>query len=184
MKITINTEILKRHNLSLGEFLVMLLGYYDIDIQNCQNNIIKKYLAEKNLFKDIGIILSNNSKDLVAQILMESDEKAINSGINFNDLAYQLQQLYPNGIKTGKTYSWRGTTKEIAQKLRTLVVKYDFMFTTEEAVNAVKEYISWFNKPYTNMHILKNFLLWTKDNSMESVFMSIIDNNRDKSNNL
>lgn len=179
MKITINTQILRKHNLSLGEFLVLLLGYYDIDIQNYQNNIIKKSLAEKNLFKDTDIILSNNSKDLIAQILMESDEKVINSKIDFNKLAYQLQQLYPDGIKAGKTYSWRGTTEEIAQKLRILVVKYDFIFTPEEAINAVKEYISWFNKPYKDMHILKNFILGiNKDKMMESIFMTIIENNR------
>jgi hypothetical protein len=180
MKITINTDILKKHHLSLGEFLVMLLGYYSIDIKECQNNIIKKHLAENNLFKDTDIILSNNNKDLVAQILMESDDRAINSGIDFNKLAYQLQQLYPDGIKTGKTYPWRGTTEEIAQKLRILVVKYNFLFTPEEAINAVKEYLSGFETPNKDTHILKNFLLWTnKDKMMESMFMTIIENNRE-----
>lgn len=179
MKITINTDILRRHNLSLGEFLIMLIGYYDINYQSCQNSIIKKHLAQNNLFNDTGIVLSNNNKDLVAQILMESDDRAIQSGINFEGLAYQLQQLYPDGIKPGKTYSWRGTTEEIAQKLRILVVKYNFLFTPEEAINAVKEYLSWFEKPYKDMYILKNFLLWTnKDKAMESVFMTIIENKR------
>lgn len=182
MKITINTDILKRHNLSLGEFLVMLLGYYNIDIQNCHDNIIKKYVAEKNLFKELGVILSNNSKNLIAQILIESDDKIINSGIDFESLAKNLQMIYPDGIKSGKTYSWRGETAEIAQKLRTLIVKYDFEFTIQEAIEATKEYVSSFTSPYQYMHTLKNFLLYIKKNQghleMESIFMSIIENNR------
>lgn len=183
MKITINTDILQRHNLSLGEFLIMLLGYYDIDYQKCHNNIIKKLFAEKNLFKEMSIILSNNSKDLIARILMESDDKAVRSGIDFDRLAVELQNIFPQGIKPGKTYKWRGNTEEIAQKLRVLVVKYDFQFTEQEAIDATMEYVSSFNAPYTQMHTLKNFLLYIKKNpegqhEMESMFMTIIENNR------
>ncbi len=183
MKITINTEILKKHHLSLGEFLVMLIGYYDVDILTCQDNIIKNNLVEKNLFKDSSIILSNNSKNLVAQILMESDDRVINSNIDFESLARYLQLIYPYGIKAGKTYEWRGKTEEIAQKLRTLVVKYDFQFTEQEAIDATKEYVSSFTSPYQHMHTLKNFLLYTKKDSdgnydMESIFISIIESKR------
>lgn len=184
MKITVNTEILKKHNLSLGEFLIMLIGYFDIDIKNCQDSVIKKHIAEKNLFKDFGIILSNNNKDLIARILMESDDKILNSGIDFEELANQLMEIYPDGIKSGKTYKWRGTVDEIAQKLRILVVMYDFNFTPEEAIDATREYVSSFTHPYQHMHTLKNFLLYTtKDNDgdweMESIFMTIIENKRD-----
>ena len=178
MKITINTEVLKKHNLSLGEFLVMLIGYYDIDIHNCQDCIIKKYLAEKNLFKDTSIVLSDNSKSLVARILMESDDRAISSGIDFEGLAEKLQEIYPNGIKAGKTYSWRGTIEEIAQKLRILVVLHNFRFTEEEAIKATKEYVGSFESPYKLMHTLKNFILYTNKEGMESMFMTIIENNR------
>lgn len=184
MKITINTNILKRYHLSLGEFLVMLLGYYDIEISNCHNSIIKKFLAEKNLFKEYGIILSNNSKDLIAKILIESDDKAVNSGIDFESLAKQLMDIYPDGIKPGKTYPWKSTVEKIAQKLRILVVKYNFEFTPDEAIKATKEYVESFNAPYQYMHTLQNFLLYVKKDSqscyeMESVFMTIIEHNRD-----
>ena len=184
MKITINTDILRRHNLSLGEFLILLLGYYDIDYATCHDKVVDKSLAEKNLFKDIGVVLSDNSKNLIAKILMESDDKAINSGIDFDGLASKLMNLYPDGIKPGKTYSWRGTVDDIAQKLRILVVRYDFLFTEEETIAAVKEYINSFKAPYQYMHTLKNFLLYTSKDSqghweMESMFMTIIENRRE-----
>lgn len=183
MKITINTEILKKHHLSLGEFLLMLIGYYNVDYQECYNSIIEKSIVEKNLFKELGIILSNNSKDLIAKILMESDEKAVNSSIDFDSLAEKLQQLYPQGIKAGKTYEWRGKTEDIAQKLRVLVVVHNFSFTEQEAIDAVKEYVSSFTPPFTCMHTLVNFILCNKKNStghyeMESLFMTIIENKR------
>lgn len=185
MKITINTDILGRHNLSLGEFLIMLLGYYDLDYATYYEQLAGKKIIGKNLFKEMGITLSNNSKDLIAKILMESDDKAINSGIDFDNLAIKLMDLYPNGIKPGKTYPWRGTIDEIAQKLRILVVRYDFLFTEEEAIAAVQEYVNSFKAPYQYMHTLKNFLLYTSKDSqghweMESIFMTIIENNREK----
>ena len=183
MKITINTEILKKHGLSLGEFLLMLIGYYDLDFDNCHNSIIKKYIAEKNVFKNTGIILSNNSKDLVAQILMESDDKAIKSNIDFEGIAEQLMNCYPEGNKPGTTHSWRSTVDVIAQKLRTLVVRYDFTFTAEEAVQAVTEYLSSFEQLDQQTLLLKSFILRTtgdRDNKeMESLFMSYIENIRD-----
>lgn len=164
----------------------MLLGYNDVDISFCHDSIIKKHLAEKNLFKEYGIILSNNSKDLIAQILMESDDRAVNCGLDFEDLATKLMEIYPTGIKPGKTYSWRGDVKDIAQKLRTLIVKYEFNFTEEEAIKATKEYIEAFKAPYTYMHTLQNFLLYVKRDStghyeMESIFMTIVESNREKS---
>lgn len=181
MKIIINTDVLKRYELSLGEFLLMLIGYYDIDIQDCHNCIIKKYLAEKNLFKDTGVVLSDNSKKLVSKILIESDERIVKSSIDFEDLARQLMELYPDGIKAGKTYPWRGDADEIAHKLKMLVVVYNFSFTVEEAINAVKEYVSSFQPPYQYMHTLRNFLLYATKDNVESMFMTIIENNRNAS---
>ena len=185
MNITINTGILQKHNISLGEFLLMLIGYFDIDFTSCHDSIIKKLLAEPDVFKETNIVLPNNSKDLVAQILLESNEKAIQSNIDFESLAAKLMTIYPSGNKPGTTYKWRGTVKVIAQKLRALVVLYDFNFTPKEAITSVKEYISAFNPPYENMLLLKSFILNTKksfnENTKEvsSLFMTYIENNID-----
>lgn len=182
MKITINTEVLKKYNLSLGEFLTLLLGHYDVDVGTMQESLIKKRLVDPNLFKEYSVVLSDNTKNLVARILMESNEKAVKSGLDFEKLATTLQNLYPVGCKPGTSYPWRGDTEDIAQKLRVLVVNYDFSFTEEEAVAATKEYVESFKNP-KRMHLLKNFLLTSRrdDNGkfeLESMFMTIIENNR------
>lgn len=178
MRITIDTEILRKHNLSLGQFIILLTSYCSLDCQKIKEELIEKGFAERNLFQEFPPIISDNIKNLIAKILVESDEKLKNCPIkDFEALAVSLQNIYPDGIKPGKTYSWRGTVDVIAQKLRTLVATYNFSFTEEEAINATKEYVSSFKPPYTYMHTLRNFLLYNKAD-IESIFMTIIENNR------
>lgn len=184
MKYTIDTDILEKHELSIGEFLVMLMGYHDINYENCFNKLVQAGIIEPNLFDKMSVILSDNSKDLVARILTESDNKLQDCGIeDFEALAEKLMQVYPNGNKAGTTYPWRGTLEDIAQKLRVLVVKLDFKFTEQEAIDAVKEYVGYFKEPYRHMNLLRNMILKTTNSGsghveVDSMFMSIIENRR------
>lgn len=182
MKLTINTDVLKKYNLSIGEYLLLLVGYYDVNYEQTFNKLVEKGLIEANLFKQMSAVLSNNTKDLVASIITESDDRVVKSGIDFIKLAAKLQELYPEGNKPGKSYSWQGTIREIAMKLRTLVVNYDFTFTEEEAIKAVKGYVESF-KDYKYMALLRNFILTTSKDSyghreINSMFMTIIEHNR------
>ena len=109
---------------------------------------------------------------------MKSDIKVISSGLDFNTLAARLQGIYPSGIKSGTTYNWRGSNEDIAQKLRTLIAKYNFFFTEEEAVKATKKYVDSFENK-EKMQLLKYFILKTKnDGTIDSMFMTIIENDR------
>ena len=184
MKITINTDVLKKYKLSLGQFLVLLVSYYNIDCQKVHDELVDIGLAERDLFKGFPPVLSDNIKNLIAKIIVESDDKIQDCGIdNFEELADKLQALYPTGNKPGTTYAWRGKTDEIAQKLRTLVVKYNFPFTEDEAIAAVQEYVDSF-KDYKFMSLLRNFILTTNRDEegkleMSSLFMTIIENKRE-----
>ena len=189
MKIPINTDILKKYNLSLEQFIVLLTGYFNVDCDKIQEELTEKRLVEKNLFHNYPPILSDNTKNFIAKIIVESDDKLLSCPIkDFEELAVTLQQFFPEGIKSGKTYSWRGNVNEIAQKLRTLIVKYNFSFTYEEAMQAAEEYVSSFQPPYTYMHTLRNFILYTKKDEnghyeIDSQFMTIIENNREDNEN-
>lgn len=183
MKITINPRVLSKENITLGEYLVLLMGYHNIEYEQVVNSLVEKGLADRNVHHKNDIVLSDNVKNRIANIITKSDDRIICCGVNFERLAVALQMIYPGGVKAGTTYEWRGTTEEIAQKLRTLVVKYDFCFTEQEAIEATKEYVSSFkNTKY--MHLLKYFILKTTDDGsghkeIDSVFMSIIENNRE-----
>lgn len=184
MKITIDTDILSKHQLTLGEYLLLLLGYFDIHSKESLNKLIFKSLGESDWREPATLVLPDNTKELVARIITESSPKLNKSPIkDFDALAIKLQAIYPNGIKGGTTYPWRGTVEEIAQKLRVLVVQHDFIYTEEEAIQATKQYVDSFKDDTTCMKLLKYFLLRTKDKEISSDFMTIIENNRDENNN-
>lgn len=179
MKITIDTEILQRNNLTLGEFLVMLFGYCDVKYKENFDKLVEKSIISKNLFDKDSMVLSNNTRDLIAKVLIESDAKVMGYELSFEELAKKLQDIYPKGNKPGTTYNWKDNTAVIAFKLRTLVAKYGFIFTEDEAIKATKEYVEFFEDDNKNMKLLKYFILRTsKDDSIDSMFMTIIENNR------
>ena len=177
MKISIDTEVLSKYKLSLGEFLVMLMGYCNINYKKYYNELVEKKAIFSHLFEKMGIVMPEESNQLVENILIESDDRIYECGIeDFEDLAKKLQEIYPKGIKAGTTYLWRDTTEKIVQKLRALVVLYNFKFTEEEAINATKEYVNSFkDKQY--MALLKYFILrTTEEDDVNSMFMTIIEN--------
>lgn len=183
MKITIDTDVLARYNLNIGQFIVMLMAYFDTDYHANMEELSYKKLIDIDHFKRNSMVLSDNSKNLVAKIITECDPRLKESPVrDFEDLAFKLQSIYPTGMKEGTTYWWRGTIAEIAQKLRVLVTVHGFIYTEKEAVNATKAYVYSFQEKgdYTHMKLLKYFLLRTKGNEISSDFMSIIENNREE----
>lgn len=179
MNISIDTKVLQEKHLTMGEFLVMLMGFYNIKYKDCFDKLISKHIISRNLFDKDSMVLSDNTRNLVTNILTMSDKRVVSSGINFNTLAERLQNLYPKGCKSGTTYPWRGDTEEIAQKLRTLMVVHNFSFTEEEAIRATEEYIESYGESNDKMQLLKYFILKTKrDGEIDSMFMTIIENNR------
>lgn len=184
MKFTVNTDVLQHEHLTMGEFLVLLIGYYSVNYKECLDRLITNKLVSTNVFNPNEIVLSNNTKDLVTSILVSFDDKITNSNIDYTALAKKLQALYPKGNKSGTSYSWISLTPLIAQKLRTLVVEYNFSFTEQEALRATEEYVKSFSDDKSHMQLLKYFILKTsKNNNMESMFMTIIENNRQHEEN-
>lgn len=179
MKITIDTNVLSKYSVSLGEFLALLFPFTSTKYSCSSADAILHKLADEDQTSKGNLILSDNTKNLVARILIESSDKLKNSPIkDFEALAAILIKIYPSGLKPGTTYSWGGTVEDIAQKLRTLVVAHDFLFTEKEALNATKIYVGQFNEDRSHMKLLKYFLLRTKNSEIESDFMTIIENNR------
>ena len=114
MKITINTDVLQKEHLSFGDFLVLLMGYHVLSYKEIQEKLIRDGIVQSNVFNKDAMVLSNNTKDLVTKILMESDNKILSCGLDFNTLAAKLQEIYPSGNKPGTSYSWRDSNETIA----------------------------------------------------------------------
>ncbi|MEE1517363.1 MAG: hypothetical protein UF228_07180 [Lachnospiraceae bacterium] len=175
-KVSINKDVLEKNNLSMDEFLVLLLTYNKANIQEVKQSLVEKGLADFSVFDD-ELVISSATKDLITSISIDSDVKVLSKDKEFRELADKLKELFPKGKKAGTTYMWRDSTAVIARKLKTLVVKYDYQFTEEQAIKATKAYVESFNGDYTYMQLLKYFILKSlPDGEIKSDFMSYIEN--------
>lgn len=179
-KVSINKDVLEKYNLSMDEFLVLLLTYNKANIQEVKQSLVEKGLADFSVYDD-ELVISSTTKDLITSITIDSDVKVLSKDKEFKELADKLKELFPKGKKAGTTYMWRDSTAVIARKLKTLVVKYDYQFTEEQAIKATKAYVESFNGDYTYMQLLKYFILKSlPDGEIKSDFMSYIENEGDE----
>jgi hypothetical protein len=185
MNITINEKILEQYNLSVEEFLILYICSKNYNIKELLDTIIAKGYADKDVFDEYKAVVSDNVKELIANIIINSNKKVIDKEKDFLILANKMRDLYPSGKKPGTNYPWKDSSIVIAQKLKTLVVKFGCAFTEEEALDATKRYIESFNGNYTYMQLLKYFILKTEKSTgdIKSDFMSLIENKEDIKNN-
>lgn len=181
MKLAIDEKILAKNNLTLNEYLFLLFNAKGGDVHECIASLIAKGWAGADLFNDTKVVLSDNTRGKVFDVLIDSDKLVEDKQDEFIALANELKEIFPEGRKAGTTYSWRGSTAEIAKKLKNLVVKYGCTFTREEAIEATKAYVASFNGDYKYMKLLKYFLLKTPRNNngdveVESDFMAYLEN--------
>ena len=181
MKLTIDQTILDKNNLTLEEFLVLFLSAREVDIGVISQSLVAKGLADKDLFSSGKLVISDKVKDLISTISIDSDKNVIDKDSEFTELATELREIYPAGRKDGTTYMWRGTTAEVAKKLKTLVVKYGYTINREDVLKATKEYVNSFNGNYRYMQLLKYFILKSVKDAdgnvdIKSELMSLIEN--------
>lgn len=181
MKWSIDESVLAKNNLTLNEYLFLLFNARGGDVQECIASLVAKGWAEQDLFDETKVVLSDNAKEDIFNVLIDSDKLVENKQDNFNSLANKLREIFPKGNKAGTNYNWRGSTAEIARKLKNLVVRYGCRFTDEEAIEATKAYVASFNGDYKYMKLLKYFLLKTPRNNngdveIESDFMTYLEN--------
>lgn len=179
MNITINKNILDKHNISIGEILALLAINNDVDIGKSFGSIIKEGYATS---AGTGITrLTNKGIEILNNIIIDSLNYTENDNSRLEKLAEKLREIYPTGRKEGTSYMWRGTTAEIVRKLKTLETKYKFKFSDEQAIKATETYVKSFNGNYRFMQLLKYFILKAgrdEDGNVEvkSEFMSLIQN--------
>lgn len=158
MKIAINTSILDKYNISLEEYLLLFLYSRNINILELNKGLLLKGFAKENAYKKPELVLSEEQKELIQSIYIDSQDIVESKEDRFNNLALKLMQIYPEGKKPGTNYYWRDSKKIISDRLKKLVVKYKVEFTDEQAINATKKYVESFNGNYKYMHLLKYFI--------------------------
>lgn len=178
MKYTIDKKILEKYNLSIEEFLVLLINHIDGDYTQAKESLIARGIVHQHILMSDKVVLSDNSKDLVTAILVESDSKVVDKDEEYTALAEKLKEIYPKGRKPGTSYMWRDATGVIARKLKAVCVQFDVQLSESKAVEATKAYVNSFNGDYTYMQLLKYFILKKdpKTGELRSDFLSYLEN--------
>lgn len=159
MNISVNEEILQKYNLSVDEFLVLYLCAKEVDIKETIRQLILRDIVDRDLTTDSAAVVSNNTKEIISAVLIESDKAVIHKDSEYDALAEKMRNLYPEGKKPGTTYYWRDSVPIIARKLKTLVVKFGVKLTEEEVLDATKRYVEAHHNDMDYMQLLKYFIL-------------------------
>ena len=161
MKITIDSEICKKHNLSLSEVLGLLLVRVSEE-GNCQCTVDKLVSEEKLISmgdpEDPYSIyhITHRWNDELNAVLLEA-EKSLPKADRIESLVKQMREVFPTGMKVGSS-AWRGNVRELKLRMQKFFKLYGD-YSDEQILEATKKYVDSFNGNYTYMRILKYFIM-------------------------
>ena len=156
MKITIDEEVCKKHNLSIEETIGLLF----VRLTHNAHKEIDKFINDEKVVNDIltnEIVITSRWNDEVDSVILESD-KSLPSTEDLAKLASQMRELFPKGFKIGSA-AWRGNIRELTLRLQKFYELYGNNYSPEQILDATKRYVNHFNGDYTKMRILKYFIL-------------------------
>lgn len=167
MKLTIDSDVCKKHGMSIEEVLFLILSSNRSNIPTIKARIPPAYGIE-NKFNDWQLYLTDNGEQLINQIIIESEPVIKKQGNRFEELAKQLREIFPAGKKDQYNY-WRDSVKVITARLQKFAKTYGSDITDEQIINATKRYVESFNGNYQFMKLLKYFIMKTEDKNGERI---------------
>lgn len=139
MKICIDTDLLKnKYKISLEEILLLMLVRTCDDLDGLYSLVERQGMIMHSVF-DNKLIVTKKYSELLDTILLKSDAH-IPEASRISSLASTLRDMFPKGFKSGSV-SWRGTQKEIEDKLMKFFKIYGDNYTDEQIINATKKYL-------------------------------------------
>lgn len=175
MRLTIDSKACENNNLTLEEFMVLYLNAKDVDIQQIMNSIVEKNIAGRDLFNPNNLILGSKSKQLVSNVILESDKTVQNNSERIKALAQTLRDMYIPGKKEGTQDYFKCSSSEVEQKLKRFFAEYG-EFTDEQIINATQRYIDSFKGNYRFAQLLKYFISKKLDGERGSRLLVYIEN--------
>lgn len=157
MKMYLDTEYFLKNKLTIGEVLYILMLHNNCSIEAAQQELINKgYITQDgNISKEFRI--TNEGIDALNNIIYSSKPCETLEEQPIEKFANSLRELFPKGYKNNTRHSWRGTTKDIVDKLKKFYFVYGDKYSREEIYNATKTYVETMkDDPY--MRTLKYFI--------------------------
>ena len=171
MKITIDDELCKQHNIPLEELLVALAIKMGGDILTIMDTLLQKEVIVR---PGGEFLLTKDWSDTIDTVLLDSDLRA-QPVTRLEKLVIKLQALFPEGKKDGTTQYWRGNKREISLKLKKFFKLYGDTYTDQQIIDATKNYVDTFNGVFTYMRVLKYFIMKEEKKQTEDGLMRVVE---------
>ena len=180
MKYTINTEECEKLGINFPTFLYLLSVYSkQLITESCayvaSSKSLMTFRGKDAYGNPISPELTDYGKEVVEEILKNSMFK-IPSDEEIATLATTLRNLWPAGVKPGTPYKWKGSQRDIENRLKKFFILYGSEYTEEQVVSAARDYVNAFNGDYRFMRLLKYFIWKKEDGTESSDLASYIDN--------
>ena len=160
MKITIDEKVCTKHKMTPVEVLFALAIRASESPQgellNMENREI--LVKDRNVYK-----VTQHWSDVLDEILSDSAGSIEKSDEELLELAKQMRELYPQGKMKDRygrmtPYYYRCNNSEVVKKLKKFFTIFG-NYSNEEILDATKRYVASFQGNYSNMRLIKYFIL-------------------------
>ena len=155
MKVSIDTDVIEKSNLTFYEFLLLWFIRQGGDVDSTMLSLTKKEAVVKDMFNEFYI--TQRFSDELDNILLSSDT-SIPKDADLLPLAEKMMSLMPQCKKEGTSYFYKCNKREVVLKLKKFFKLYG-KYSAEEVLDATRRYVESFNGDYTYMKLLKYFIM-------------------------
>lgn len=170
--IRLNKKSLDENNITLAESIALIAIEYSLNLEQALNSLREKGLVDLKYFElqqSNNYFISNNGTKLLKSIILtgESRETGVKaSNIKLEILANRLINLYPKGLKPNTNAHWRGSSRDIQDRLKSFFKIYGNTYTDEEILEATRIYVNSYQNDMKFMQVLYYFI-WKEKGHQE-----------------
>ena len=164
MKITIDEKKCLKHKMTLSEVLLALAIRAQGSDDIVENLINREVLIRPNEKAPLcTYLVTQHWSDVLDEILSDSSGSIEKSDDELLELAKQMRDLYPKGKMKNRfgqltPYYYRCNNSEVIKKLKKFFLLFG-NYSDEDILDATKRYVASFRGNYTNMRLIKYFIL-------------------------
>lgn len=160
MKITIDEKICLKHKMTPVEVLFALAIRSSESPQGELLNMENREILVKD--RDTYRVTQHWS-DVLDEIISDSSGSIEKSDEELLELAKQMRELYPQGKMKNRfgqltPYYYRCNNSEVVKKLKKFFIVFG-NYPNEEILDATRRYVASFQGNYSNMRLIKYFIL-------------------------
>lgn len=160
MKVTINEKTCVKHKMTLAEFLLALSIRSVDNMEETLSNMINREIIVE---KDGKYLVTQHWSDVIDEILCDSSSDTEKTDEELLSLAKRMAALFPQGKMKNRygqptPYYYRCNSSEIVKKLKKFFTTYGDV-SEEEILDATRRYVASFQGNYSNMRLIKYFIL-------------------------